>query len=437
MDNPTLIAQLSALDAELEEGDITQKGYQKRRTLLLSQYGLGSDSESGSARSSIPSAGASGPPGPPGSSEPLVSPLAPSQASAPLASPSYPQFPHYANDGGSYQAEMAPGMSATLGSYGSQDSPASPQSGDTSSGSFLQSAVPPHMRSNSKGRNQRNSFHGIEEPMASPQHTSNFSGASSSILSAPSAHSAPPVHSAPPPPGSAPGFNFTQHYTPEFHHYDMPAPGSTSQQALRSNTMNDQIPLFSDFTAQAYENEPATRGSLQIHRPESDYIPHSQQPQMARYSTAADGLGFSPTAAVAQTMLNTSDLPQPAVTNTLMPLEPREVPFAVYDPHNTNIAMSRFENIHTVLRHRARTIPKQQAYVVLDNKGKEQQVCSWEKLSLRAEKVAQVIREKSGLYRGDRIALVYRDAELIDFAVALLGCFIAGVVAVPINDLED
>jgi hypothetical protein len=99
MDNPTLIAQLSALDAELEEGDITQKGYQKRRTLLLSQYGLGSDSESGSARSSIPSAGASGPPGPPGSSQPLVSPLAPSQASAPLASPSYPQFPHYANDG--------------------------------------------------------------------------------------------------------------------------------------------------------------------------------------------------------------------------------------------------------------------------------------------------------------------------------------------------
>jgi acyl-CoA synthetase (AMP-forming)/AMP-acid ligase II len=201
--------------------------------------------------------------------------------------------------------------------------------------------------------------------------------------------------------------------------------------------MNDQIGLFSDFTAQAYENEPATRGSLQLHRPESDYIPHSQQPQMARYSTAADGLGFSPTAAVAPPMLNTSDLPPPAVTNTLMPLEPREVPFAVYDPHNTNIAMSRFENIHTVLRHRARTIPKQQAYVVLDNKGKEQQVCSWEKLSLRAEKVAQVIREKSGLYRGDRVALVYRDAELIDFAVALLGCFIAGVVAVPINDLED
>ena len=34
-------------------------------------------------------------------------------------------------------------------------------------------------------------------------------------------------------------------------------------------------------------------------------------------------------------------------------------------------------------------------------------------------------------------ALVYRDTEIIDFAIALLGCFIAGVVAVPINNVDD
>ncbi|KAK6601276.1 hypothetical protein H4I96_06617 [Botrytis cinerea] len=36
--NPELQAKLQELEHELEEGDITEKGYQKRRTFLLSQY---------------------------------------------------------------------------------------------------------------------------------------------------------------------------------------------------------------------------------------------------------------------------------------------------------------------------------------------------------------------------------------------------------------
>jgi acyl-CoA synthetase (AMP-forming)/AMP-acid ligase II len=74
---------------------------------------------------------------------------------------------------------------------------------------------------------------------------------------------------------------------------------------------------------------------------------------------------------------------------------------------------------------------------VLDQKGKEIASITWDKLASRAEKVAQVIRDKSNLYRGDRVALIYRDTEVIEFAVALMGCFIAGVVAVPINSLDD
>jgi len=80
---------------------------------------------------------------------------------------------------------------------------------------------------------------------------------------------------------------------------------------------------------------------------------------------------------------------------------------------------------------------KNQAFITLDAKGKELATITWDKLASRAEKVAQVIRDKSGLYRGDRVALVYRDTEIIDFAVALFGCFIAGVVAVPINHHDD
>ena len=35
------------------------------------------------------------------------------------------------------------------------------------------------------------------------------------------------------------------------------------------------------------------------------------------------------------------------------------------------------------------------------------------------------------------MALVYKEVEIIDFAIALMGCFIAGVVAVPINNIDD
>ena len=153
-----------------------------------------------------------------------------------------------------------------------------------------------------------------------------------------------------------------------------------------------------------------------------------------RYSSSD---AFSPTAAMAPPMLTTSDLPPPAALEYQMPLEPRDVPFNVYDPHDSNMPMSKFDNIAAVLRHRSRNNAKMPAYWVLDGKGKEISSITWDKLTSRAEKVAQVIRDKSHLYRGDRVALIYRDTEIIDFAIALLGCFIAGVVAVPINDLED
>ncbi|KAF2749680.1 acyl CoA ligase-like protein [Sporormia fimetaria CBS 119925] len=146
---------------------------------------------------------------------------------------------------------------------------------------------------------------------------------------------------------------------------------------------------------------------------------------------------FSPTAAIAPPIMSAGDFPGGGVVETQLPLEPRELPFNVYDPHNPNILMSKFDNIGAVLRHRGRTQPRQTAFWVLDPKGKETASITWEKVAGRAEKVAKVIRDKSNLYRGDRVALVYRDTELIEFVVALLGCFIAGVVAVPINSVDD
>jgi acyl-CoA synthetase (AMP-forming)/AMP-acid ligase II len=108
------------------------------------------------------------------------------------------------------------------------------------------------------------------------------------------------------------------------------------------------------------------------------------------------------------------------------------------DPHEPKIKfMAEFNNMAHVLRHRGTAQAKNQAFVILDPRGKEIVSVTWDKLASRAEKVAQVIRDKSGLYRRDRVALVYRDYEIIEFTVALFGCFIAGVTAVPINRQDD
>ncbi|KAI5783630.1 hypothetical protein EDC01DRAFT_718272 [Geopyxis carbonaria] len=412
MDNPDLHAHLAALDAELEEGDITQKGYTKRRTLLFAQYGLAEG----------------------GSSSPASDPSR-------LSIQSIKQDRQI--DGSTYtnspQPQRSPGDTDTMTSatlIGSDRG--NGEGGDTAGGfpgartSFLQNAAPPHMRSDSNGSSRLSSH---------LHHGDYIAGSPDSMV-----HSRRPSGgmSARSIPGGAQQYS---NYTPqrdsaqvapyiEYEDYDVtpmaghghssPGPGS------RSNTMYDSGGYFSDFTGQAYD---PGRESMQMRRPESNY---SQPQSMGHRYSGGEGAGFSPTAAMPPPMLNTEDLPLPSIiNNTLMPLEPRDVPFAVYDPHNPNIPMAKFDNIASILRHRARTSPKLQAYIVLDNKGKEVGACSWEKLGSRAEKVAQVIRDKSNLYRGDRVALVYREVELIDFAVALLGCFIAGVVAVPINHPED
>jgi acyl-CoA synthetase (AMP-forming)/AMP-acid ligase II len=196
--------------------------------------------------------------------------------------------------------------------------------------------------------------------------------------------------------------------------YDAGYP-SPSIDISRQSTMMDAQGFFSDFTGQQMQDNPDAYGGPN------------------RYSS---GDAFSPTVAIPPPLIIPSDL-QGGVIEPMLPLEPRELPFDVYDPHNTEMLMSKFDNIGGVLRHRGRTQPRQPAFWVLDAKGKETASITWEKVASRAEKVAKVIRDKSNLYRGDRVALVYRDTEIIEFAVALMGCFIAGVVAVPINSVDD
>ncbi|KAK8177599.1 hypothetical protein IWX90DRAFT_22710 [Phyllosticta citrichinensis] len=384
---PELHAQLSELDRELEEGDITRKGYEKRRTLILSQFfgpAQGEDSRRDTRTFSI-------------------------QSGAPSIEPS--RTFSLVNDGSSRTQSFAgyhqatPSIHLPPSDMQRAQSPPYPSSNNGewhSRASFSGSSMPPptpvgRFQERELGvRNptqQRHSSYGSEPYSPRPTTPDMYSGSQSrqsTILNS--------------------DFAFNPANQPQ---YTEQSPGGTS----RLSTMLDSHQgYFSDFAGQQTPDQRDSYGGPN------------------RYSS---GDAFSPTAAIPPPMLGQHELPPPSVVECQMPLEPREVPFAVYDPHNGNVPMSKFDNIGAVLRHRGRVNGRQAAFWVLDSKGKETVSITWEKLCSKAEKVAQVIRDKSNLYRGDRVALVYRDSEVIDFAIALLGCFIAGVVAVPINSVED
>ncbi|KAL8950440.1 MAG: hypothetical protein Q9222_003534 [Ikaeria aurantiellina] len=365
-DNPELQEKLRQLDSELADGDITEKGYQKRRTLILSQY---------------------------------LTPTHVEQAQRGLRVHSPDDTAHPSNDGSRSASFAALTARSNTGLHEAQ-------------------------RSTGDNRDEWDSRAGQEHI---PSQVSRFQERQLGVRNA-SVDDGSYDHSRP---GSSNGDSSRQGISRSVSDYAF-NPGNEAGygnghgtendvleggQTRQSTMLDSQQQYFSDFAGQQHEVQRDSYGG-----------------DVNRYSTID---AFSPSANIAPPMLRSGDLPSPSAVNHLMPLEPRDVPFAVYDPHNGNIPMSKFDNIASVLRHRARTNAKQPAYWVLDQKAKETSSITWEKFASRAEKVAQVIREKSNLYRGDRVALIYRDTEVIDFAVALMGCFIAGVVAVPINNLED
>lgn len=347
-ENPELQNQLEDLEQELAEGDITRKGYEKRRTLLFDHY-LGFGDGQGNA-----------------------SPAARSQ--------SPPTYNRRDTLGG-----ISPGE--TFLSNSTQPTPSVfDQPSRRPSGHRLGVTNPTERRASSVQ-------HSLVPPSDS---TGSHDGSSTSR-----AHTMSRSEYA---------FNPSEQQQQE-QQTSMPSDDN------RASTMLDaQQGYFEDFAGQQMPEQ---------HR-ESYGGPQ-------RYSV---GEAFSPVVNEPPP-LTTEELPGRTMINHLAPLEPRDVPFSINDPHDRNTPMSKFNSLGEVLRHRGRLNAKQAAFWVLDPKGKETASITWDKFASKSEKLAQVIRDKSGLYRGDRVALVYRDTEIVEFAIALMGCFIAGVVAVPINCVDD
>jgi acyl-CoA synthetase (AMP-forming)/AMP-acid ligase II len=363
--NPELQAALQELDHELEEGDITRKGYEKRRTILFSQY--------------VP---------------PQESPPIQHRGGLRIHSPDDSDHPA--------AKSITSGVSKSLslvkgeGAYGDGSMHSRNSSADYSQTHLQRSQSSQSREPTGLRPPPRQSSYGSYDSLFLPKQN--------------------PLTVEPSPDASRSQTLVSQNYA--FNPDHDGEHGSISGGNTRHSTMLDsQQQYFSDFAGQQLDDMPESYGAGQ-----------------QRYSQTEP---FSPTAQMAPPLLGAGDLPVGGSAMHQLPLEPRDIPFNVCDPHDHNIEMSKFENIAMVLRHRAKANGKQPAFWVLDPKGKELVSITWEKLGSRAEKVAQVIRDKSSLYRGDRVALIYRDTEVIEFAVALMGCFIAGVVAVPINDLKD
>ncbi|KAI5963208.1 uncharacterized protein KGF55_003000 [Candida pseudojiufengensis] len=110
-----------------------------------------------------------------------------------------------------------------------------------------------------------------------------------------------------------------------------------------------------------------------------------------------------------------------------MPLNPRR-PAASIPETSKN-----FDDILEILASRASTYRTDMAFVVLDSRSKEVSSITWEKLYLKALKIAYEICHKVSTKNTDTVVLLYKDGEVSEFVTALFGCFIAGVTAIPIH----
>ncbi|KAJ2807185.1 hypothetical protein H4R20_001390 [Coemansia guatemalensis] len=112
-------------------------------------------------------------------------------------------------------------------------------------------------------------------------------------------------------------------------------------------------------------------------------------------------------------------------------IRPRDMPSEAYSSKLKDV-MAAHGNLPSVLRHRASATPNEIAYTCVDGKGREVGSWTWAGLHIRAIQIAQLLRQKGVTTWGERVALVYRKYEVLDFVGSLFGCFYAGLCAVPI-----
>lgn len=86
----------------------------------------------------------------------------------------------------------------------------------------------------------------------------------------------------------------------------------------------------------------------------------------------------------------------------------------------------------SIMRERAKMHGAELVFTILDAKGKVVLTILWEKLFWKAVKVAHELKQKVHKTK-DIVVLVYKEHEVCEFAVALFGCWMASMTAIPIH----
>lgn len=91
------------------------------------------------------------------------------------------------------------------------------------------------------------------------------------------------------------------------------------------------------------------------------------------------------------------------------------------------------QSLMSILKERAAAHKSEMAFLVLDSRGKEQLTLSWEKFFLKAVKIASELKHRPHLKANDTVVLLYKDLDVCEFAIALFGCYMANLTAIPIH----
>src|SRR5689334_21809053 len=92
-----------------------------------------------------------------------------------------------------------------------------------------------------------------------------------------------------------------------------------------------------------------------------------------------------------------------------------------------NLTPMSFPSLVALLEHRAITQPDNRAFVFLSDRGVREAELTFVQLYDRARALARELVQKGA--PGDRALLIFPQG--LDFIVALFGCLMAGVIAVP------
>ncbi|OMJ10769.1 hypothetical protein AYI70_g10131, partial [Smittium culicis] len=97
-----------------------------------------------------------------------------------------------------------------------------------------------------------------------------------------------------------------------------------------------------------------------------------------------------------------------------------------------------FNSIISALYQRVISIPNSVAYTCVDNKSNEIGSLTWQQVYSCSLKISNTLKEHPHfIKKGDRVALVFRKYEILDYVCSLFGCFINGIVAVPLVSCDS